>query len=90
MGLWVHGLRVTVGDSGRPRVTSITYRIISYLLRRWDMTAAKANARLLLDRLAYVGRGATAEAERRVAGRARARQWSSVSSGPRLWHAPSL
>ena len=43
------------------------------LRRRWGMAALRANAKLLLDRLAYVGRGAAAAASRRAAALGRAR-----------------
>ena len=36
------------------------------LRRRWGMTAWRANARLLLDRLEYVGRGAVQANSRRA------------------------
>eukprot|EP00973_Karenia_brevis_P057930 8064201-Karenia_brevis.AAC.1 len=39
------------------------------LQRRWGLAAARANAQLLLDRLAYVGRGAGPAAARRAAAR---------------------
>ena len=54
------------------------------LRRRWAMTALRENARLKLERLEYVGRGAVAAAERRaVAGSrcaARARAGAVLSS----------
>ena len=36
------------------------------LRRRWGLTALRENARLKLDRLEYVGRGATAALQRRA------------------------
>ena len=36
------------------------------LRRRWGLTALRENARLKLDRLEYVGRGATVAARRRA------------------------
>ena len=60
------------------------------LQRRWGMTALRANARLLLGRLAYVGRGAATAVERRETARheflARLRtsaHWAR--RGPRVW-----
>ena len=44
--------------------------LIAALQRRWGLVAVRANAQLLLDRLAYVGRGAMAAAERRSAANA--------------------
>ena len=38
---------------------------IGGLMRRWGMTSARAGARLLLQRLAFVGRGGVAAARRR-------------------------
>ena len=55
--------------------------LVGLLLRRWGMTAQKANARLLLDRLAHVGRGSAAAAHRRE----EARHTLRLASGPRLW-----
>ena len=53
------------------------------LRRRWGMMALRANARLLLERLSFVGGGAVRAHGRRAAGRllylARAR------GGPRVW-----
>ena len=53
------------------------------LRRRWGMMALRANARLLLERLSFVGGGAVRAHSRRAAGRllhlARARL------GPRVW-----
>ena len=42
-------------------------RVVSFgfLLRKWGMTALRANARLLLDKLAHNGRGSTAAVDRR-------------------------
>ena len=61
--------------------------LASTLRRRWGMTALRANARLLLDRLAYVGRGATAAAHRRISNRAlhAARAALRRGGGPRVW-----
>jgi hypothetical protein len=44
--------------------------LIWLLQRRWGMTALKANARLLLERLGHVGRGSSAAADRRSTARA--------------------
>ena len=59
------------------------------LRRRWGMTALRANARLLLERLSYVGRGAVAAADRRESSRIlfAARSMSCRGSGPRIWTA---
>ena len=60
--------------------------LIGMLIRRWGMAALRANARLLLDRLAHVGRGAAAANDRRASAFARAGLHSSrQQSGPRLW-----
>ena len=58
------------------------------LRRRWGLTALRENARLKLERLELVGRGAAAAASRRVAGRAvhaaRARRSAvALAPGPR-------
>ena len=67
---------------------------IAWLLRRrWGLTALRENARLKLDRLEYVGRGAAAASQRRAlsmeahAARSRAMAGSLIS-GPRAraWH----
>jgi hypothetical protein len=60
------------------------------LQRRWGMAAVRANARLLLGRLAYVGRGSAAAAARRDAARhlfaSRLRKLATwARRGPRLW-----
>jgi hypothetical protein len=54
------------------------------LQRRWGMVALRANARLLIDRLAYVGSGAVAAAARRLS--ARSSHWtaSTLLRAPRL------
>ena len=63
--------------------------VLAWLLRRrWGLTALRENARLKLDRLEYVGRGAPAAAYRRAhaaeAHAARARAAAHVFlSGPR-------
>ena len=65
---WLLSEAVAVGLSGRrhfrpsdddepDRMRSI---LAATLRRRWGMTALRANARLLLERLSYVGRGAMA------------------------------
>jgi hypothetical protein len=64
--------------------------LIWLLQRRWGMAALRANARLLLERLGHVGRGATAAASRRSNARsefsARAHLYASwASRGPRVW-----
>jgi len=68
--------------------------VLAWLLRRrWGLTALRENARLKLDRLEYVGRGALAAAQRRTfaaeAQAARARAMAgTLMSGPRAraWH----
>ena len=60
--------------------------LVWMMRRRWGLAAWRANARLLLDRLEYVGAGAAAAVERRVvarAGAAQARQaaYAHVSRG---------
>ena len=40
--------------------------IVHALRRRWGVAFARANAQLLLDRFAFIGRGAHAAAERSV------------------------
>ena len=55
--------------------------LITQLQRRWGMTALRANARLLLGRLAYVGRGAVAAAARRGA----ARSSHAANAGMPAW-----
>ena len=44
--------------------------LLSALQKKWGVTAARANAQLLLDRLSYVGRGAATAATRRDSARA--------------------
>ena len=55
--------------------------------RRWGMTALRENARLLLERLEYVGCGADAAARRRLGAaadvRARVRRSAMAARGPR-------
>ena len=51
--------------------------ILGCLQRRWGILAARANAQLLLDRLAFVGRGAGAAASRRAA------SWAAHTSSAR-------
>ena len=58
---------------------SLRATLLAMLRRRWGIAALRANARLLLERLAFVGRGGVLAMRRRVAGRARA--WR----GPRVW-----
>ena len=59
------------------------------LRRRWGMAALRENARLKLERLEYVGRGAHAAAERRgtasaaSAARSRAAAAFALARGPR-------
>ena len=63
--------------------------ILAMFQRRWGVMAARANAQLLLDRPADVGRGACAADARRVAARgthAARRQRSWLHAGPFLHH----
>ena len=73
----VHGCHL-----GAHRDTDVVRGIlIGALQRRWGILAARANAQLLLDRLAFVGRGAGAASSRRAAASAayfaatRSRRW---------------
>jgi hypothetical protein len=61
--------------------------LVSTLRRRWGITALRANARLLLERLAHVGRGAAIAARRRESGRLLygARAALRAGRGPRTW-----
>ena len=61
--------------------------LVSMLQRRWGMAALRSNARLLLERLAYVGRGATMAAVRRDSAHSRFTRWTTMLAGrgPRLW-----
>ena len=54
-------------------------------LRSLDMTAARANSRLLLDRLQYVGRVAPAARRQAAHARRTVRALHLGSSGSRLW-----
>ena len=54
--------------------------LASFLRRRWGRTAWKAAARLLLDRLEYVGQGANAARERREAA------WERAATARRTSH----
>ena len=55
-----HWRSIGCGDDGSAR------GILAWMLRRrWGMTARRENARLKLERLEYVGRGAQAAADRR-------------------------
>ena len=63
--------------------------LVHALRRRWGMTFARANAQLLLDRLAFVGWGAQAAQDRRMgargadaARRRRLQRWTAAR--PRL------
>ena len=63
--------------------------ILAWMLRRrWGMTALREAARLKLERLQFVGRGAAAAADRRVAfaapSAAARRNACSFWQGPRL------
>ena len=59
----------------------------SWLKPRWGLTAARASARLLLDRLTSAGGGACAAALRRADARQRfdAARRCSLNARPRLW-----
>ena len=55
--------RVRVAEDDEP--DRLQQMLSGMLRRRWGMAALRANARLLLDRLAYVGSGAIAATRRR-------------------------
>ena len=64
--------------------------IVCMLQRRWGMAALRANTRLLLERLGYIGRGAAAAASRRSVAQAalsgRFNRYASwAARGPRVW-----
>lgn len=63
--------------------------LVGMLRRWWGMAALRANARLLLDRLAFVGRGAGAAVRHRETGRLLHLTRSAVRAGhgPKLWQA---
>ena len=71
-------------DDEPDRLKSI---LTGILRRRWGMTALRSNARLLLERLAFVGRGAASATQRRESGRLlhRARSVMRTGTGPRVW-----
>ena len=52
------GPRTSVDDADNLRLA-----LLSRLQRRWGMDAIRVNAQLLLDRLAYVGRGGLSDEE---------------------------
>ena len=70
------------------RMPSLVYA----LRRRWGVAFTRANAQLLLDRLAFVGRGASAAMDRRVGARAanamRRRQLQAWATSHALVEAP--
>ena len=86
-----------VADAGgrqadQPDADAVREALIWRLRRRWGLTTLRANARLLLDRLALVGRGAAIAADRRRDARRMhsmelhsSLEWSR--RGPRLWRA---
>ena len=63
--------------------------LVWMLRRRWGLTAVRENARLLLDRLAFVGRGAGCAAARRAAAmgdsQAHARRAACAAVRRRVW-----
>ena len=59
------GARYMWRDMGCPDEAAAVGCLAWLLRRRWGMVGLRENARLKLDRLAYVGRGAAAAAERR-------------------------
>jgi len=59
------GARVRWRDMGCPDEASAIGCLAWLLRRRWGLTALRENARLKLDRLAFVGRGAAQAADRR-------------------------
>ena len=72
------------GDDEPDRLKAVLARM---LRRRWGLAALRANACLLLERLAYVGRGAKQASQRRDAGRLlfQARHTYRAGGGPRAW-----
>ena len=63
--------------------------LVWLLRRRWGIAAWRAHARLLLDRLEYVGAGATAAAERRATARAGAAEARRAACGLQRGRRPS-
>ena len=59
------GAQVRWREMGSPDEASAVGCLAWLLRRRWGMTALRENARLKLDRMAYVGRGAAQAADRR-------------------------
>ena len=60
------GARAKWRSMGCPDEASAVGCLAWLLRRRWGMTALREHARLKLDRLAYVGRGAASAADRRL------------------------
>ena len=79
----------SISHDGRPQeATTISKAQIARIIwRRWGMAVHCANARLLLDRLGLVGRGAGAAAARRAAATPGVQNSASYTCGaaPRLW-----
>ena len=71
-----------VHSNGEPASDDMRDRILHHVRRKWGVLAARSNARLLLSRLACVGRGATSAADRRTA----QHRHASLAGRPlRLW-----
>ena len=87
---WLLSEAVAVGLSRRRHIRPCDYDepdrmrsiLAATLRRRWGMTALRANARLLLERLSYVGRGAMAAVGRRDSSRFRLYRHGN---GPHIW-----
>lgn len=63
--------------------------LLASLQRRWGMIAARANAQLLLDRMPYVGSGASSAAARRRAAHTAnvQRMRRMIDARPSVWNA---
>ena len=71
----------------RARTKELAFESLHWLLRRrWGMTALRANARLVLERLEYVGAGNVAAGARRTAARANA----AAARRSAYWHYQGL
>ena len=73
--------------TGEEGETGVSASNCKWLKQRWGLTAARANARLLLDRLTTAGDGARSAAQRRADARQRsdAARRCRRSARPRLW-----
>ena len=74
----------------RARVPDEAQGVLAWMLRRrWGLTAVREQARLKLERLEFVGRGAAAAADRRVLARTSAAALSRRAAC-RFWQGPRL